>query len=78
MSRLPDPGKSIPSTRSRCGSPGSDSIVEPSLLGGLASQRLGLIKVPTLVVHHEKKECRHTLSRDVTPSSPPSASHAMS
>jgi hypothetical protein len=45
----------------------TSSIVEPSFPGGLPSQRLGAIKVPTLLVHHEKSECKHTLFKDVPP-----------
>jgi pimeloyl-ACP methyl ester carboxylesterase len=45
----------------------TSSIVEPSFPGGLPSQRLGAIKVPTLLVHHEKDECKHTLFKDVPP-----------
>jgi hypothetical protein len=41
--------------------------VEPSFQGGLPSQRLGEIRIPTLLVHHEKDECRHTLFKDVPP-----------
>jgi pimeloyl-ACP methyl ester carboxylesterase len=43
----------------------TSSIVSPSFQGGLPSQRLGEIRVPTLLVHHEKDECRHTLFKDV-------------
>jgi len=45
----------------------TSSIVEPSFPGGLPSQRLGAIKVPALLVHHEKDECKHTLFKDVPP-----------
>ena len=57
--------------RTQRGSPNgivlTSSIVEPSFPGGLPSQRLGAIKVPTLLVHHEKDECKHTLFKDVPP-----------
>jgi hypothetical protein len=45
----------------------TSSIVEPSFQGGLPSQRLGEIRIPTLLVHHEKDECKHTLFKDVPP-----------
>ena len=45
----------------------TSSIVEPSVQGGLPSQRLREIRIPTLLVHHEKDECRHTLFKDVPP-----------
>lgn len=45
----------------------TSAIVEPSFPGGLPSQRLGEIKVPTLLVHHEQDECRHTLFKDLPP-----------
>ena len=45
----------------------TSSIVERSFPGGLPSQRLGAIKVPTLLVHHGKDECNHTLFKDVPP-----------
>jgi hypothetical protein len=45
----------------------TSSVVNPSFLGSLPSHRLGEIKVPTLVVHHEKDECKESLFRDVPP-----------
>jgi pimeloyl-ACP methyl ester carboxylesterase len=45
----------------------TSSVVNPSFQGALPSHRLDEIKVPTLVVHHEKDECKDSLFKDVPP-----------
>ena len=45
----------------------TSSVVNPSFQGALPSHRLGDIKVPTLLVHHEKDECKDSLFKDVPP-----------
>jgi nucleotide-binding universal stress UspA family protein len=45
----------------------TSSVVNPAFQGSLPSHRLGEIKVPTLVVHDEKDECKDSLFKDVPP-----------
>jgi hypothetical protein len=45
----------------------SSSIVNPGFQGALPSHRLGEIRVPTRLVHHEKDECKESLYKDVAP-----------
>jgi alpha-beta hydrolase superfamily lysophospholipase len=45
----------------------TSSVVNPSFQGALPSHRLSDIKVPTLLVHHEKDECKDSLFKDVPP-----------
>jgi pimeloyl-ACP methyl ester carboxylesterase len=45
----------------------TSSVVNPAFPGALPQHRLGDITVPTLVVHHEKDECKDSLFKDVTP-----------
>ncbi len=45
----------------------TSSFVNPSSQGALPSHRLGEIRVPTLLVHHEKDECQGSLFKDVPP-----------
>lgn len=45
----------------------TSSVVNPGFQGNLPSLRLGEIRVPTLVVHHELDECKESLFKDVPP-----------
>lgn len=45
----------------------TSSVVNPAFQGALPSHRLGEIRVPTLVVHHEQDECKDSLFKDVPP-----------
>ena len=45
----------------------TSSFVNPSSQGALPSHRLGDIRVPALLVHHEKDECQGSLFKDVPP-----------